>query len=94
MAELGDLPIKNVNGAMVYIRDVAQVHDGNPPQTNIVHVDGGALGAACRSSRTGPSRRSSIIDGIKERVSSCKTTCREHERVADRRPVLVRDARP
>ena len=39
--ELGDLPIKAVNGAMVYIRDVAPVRDGNPPQTNIVHVDGG-----------------------------------------------------
>ena len=37
---LGDLPIKTVNGAMVYIRDVAHVRDGNPPQTNIVHVDG------------------------------------------------------
>src|SRR5271163_1792188 len=32
---LGDLPIKAVNGAMVYVRDVAQVRDGNPPQTNI-----------------------------------------------------------
>src|SRR5471030_2584537 len=40
MEELGDLPIKVVNGAMVYIRDVASVRDGNPPQTNIVHVDG------------------------------------------------------
>ena len=38
--ELGDLPIKVVNGATVYIRDVATVRDGNPPQTNIVHVDG------------------------------------------------------
>jgi hypothetical protein len=37
---LGDLPIKNVNDAMVYIRDVAYVRDGYPPQTNIVHVDG------------------------------------------------------
>ena len=25
---------------MVYIHDVAHVRDGNPPQTNIVHVDG------------------------------------------------------
>src|SRR5499425_3447066 len=33
IAALADLPIKNVNGAMVYIRDVAQVRDGNPPQT-------------------------------------------------------------
>lgn len=38
--DLDDLPIKNVNGAMVYIRDVANVHDGNAPQTNIVHVHG------------------------------------------------------
>src|ERR1700761_2018632 len=40
ISELGDLPVKTVNGAMVYIRDVANVRDGNPPQTNIVHVDG------------------------------------------------------
>ena len=40
ISQLGDLPIKNVNGAMVYIRDVASVRDGNPPQTNIVHVNG------------------------------------------------------
>ncbi|MDB5654121.1 MAG: AcrB/AcrD/AcrF family protein, partial [Tardiphaga sp.] len=38
--ELGNLPIKTVNGAMVYVRDVAGVRDGNSPQTNIVHVDG------------------------------------------------------
>ena len=38
---LADLPIKAVNGATVYLRDVAQVRDGYPPQTNIVHVDGG-----------------------------------------------------
>ena len=40
MEDLGELPIKTVNGAMVYVRDVATVRDGNPPQTNIVHVDG------------------------------------------------------
>src|SRR6185503_6081526 len=38
--ELGNLPIKTVNGAIVYVRDVATVRDGNPPQTNIVHVEG------------------------------------------------------
>ena len=38
--ELGDLPVKTVNGAMVYVRDVATIRDGNPPQTNIVHVNG------------------------------------------------------
>ncbi len=38
--ELNDLPIRMVNGSMVYIRDVAHVHDGFQFQTNIVHVDG------------------------------------------------------
>ena len=37
---LNDLPIKKVNGAIVYIRDVAHVRDGFPPQTNILRVDG------------------------------------------------------
>ena len=40
IAGLNDLPIKSVNGAIVYIHDVAHVRDGFPPQTNIVRVDG------------------------------------------------------
>jgi multidrug efflux pump subunit AcrB len=40
ISELGDLPIKSVRGAMVYMHDVAHVHNGNAVQTNIVHVDG------------------------------------------------------
>ena len=38
--ELNDLPIKTVNGTPIYIRDVANVRNGSPPQTNIVRVDG------------------------------------------------------
>jgi multidrug efflux pump subunit AcrB len=38
--QLNYLPIKTVNGIIVYMRDVAHVRDGNPPQTNIVRVDG------------------------------------------------------
>src|ERR1700722_7971759 len=38
--ELNNLPIRAVNGAVIYIRDVAHVRDGFPPQTNIVRVDG------------------------------------------------------
>src|SRR5271154_5723162 len=40
IAELNNLPIKTVNGATVYIRDIGNVRDGFPPQTNIVRVDG------------------------------------------------------
>ncbi len=38
--QLNDLPVKNVNGTIIYVRDVAFVHDGNPPQTNVVRVNG------------------------------------------------------
>ena len=41
IAALNDLPIKTVNGATVFMRDVAQVRDGFSVQTNIVRVDGG-----------------------------------------------------
>ena len=36
-----DFPIKVVNGAPVYIRDIGHVRDGFAPQTNIVRQDGG-----------------------------------------------------
>jgi multidrug efflux pump subunit AcrB len=40
IAAFNNLPIKTVNGTVIYMRDVAYVHDGSPPQTNVVHVDG------------------------------------------------------
>jgi multidrug efflux pump subunit AcrB len=38
--QLNEIPIRYVNGAMVYLRDVAFVHDGFIPQTNLVRRDG------------------------------------------------------
>ncbi|MNJ04921.1 hypothetical protein D3C73_1659110 [compost metagenome] len=38
--DLEDLPIKTANGTTVLIRDIGTVKDGNPPQTNIVNVNG------------------------------------------------------
>lgn len=48
---LNDLPVRMVNGAMVRVRDVAHVRDGNSIQTNIVHRDGvrGALVTVLKS---------------------------------------------
>src|SRR6202451_850868 len=65
--ELGDLPIKVVNGAMVYIRDVATVRDGNPPQQNIVHVNGNRS-ALLMVLKAGYISTLDIIAGIKQKV--------------------------
>jgi multidrug efflux pump subunit AcrB len=40
VAALNDIPIKQVNGSMVYVRDVAHVRDGFAVQTNVVRKDG------------------------------------------------------
>jgi multidrug efflux pump subunit AcrB len=73
MEELGDLPIKTVNGAMVYIRDVASVRDGNPPQTNIVHVDGNRS-VLMMVLKAGSVSTLDIIAGIKQKVIDVKNT--------------------
>ena len=91
--ELGDLPIKTVNGAMVYIRDVAHVRDGNPPQTNIVHVDG-SRSVLMQVLKNGSASTLAIIAGIKQQVAELKAIAAEHAQDrADRRSVAVR-ARP
>src|SRR6185437_5170621 len=40
VSELNDLPIKSENGTTIYVRDVAHVRDGYPPQTNVVRSNG------------------------------------------------------
>jgi CzcA family heavy metal efflux pump len=40
IAALNDLPIRAVNGAMVYVKDVAEVHMGYAEQTNVVRENG------------------------------------------------------
>ncbi|MFZ5739422.1 MAG: efflux RND transporter permease subunit [Pseudomonadota bacterium] len=69
--DLGNLPIKAANGAMVYIRDVASVRDGNPPQTNIVHVDGNRS-VLMMVLKAGAVSTLDIIAGIKQKVQDVK----------------------
>ena len=64
---LADLPVRVVNGGMVYIRDVANVRDGNPPQNNIVHVNGDRS-VLLSVLKNGSISTLAIIDGIKTRI--------------------------
>jgi multidrug efflux pump subunit AcrB len=73
IAAFNDLPIKTVNGTVIYMRDVADVHDGSPPQTNVVHVDGknAVLLAVIKA---GAVSTLSIISGIKQLLPSVSKT--------------------
>jgi multidrug efflux pump subunit AcrB len=63
--ELNNLPIKTVNGATVYIKDVAQVRDGFSVQTNIVRMNG-ARGVLMTVTRTGQASTLAIVDSVKK----------------------------
>ncbi|HEU4982767.1 MAG TPA: efflux RND transporter permease subunit [Acidobacteriaceae bacterium] len=65
--ELNDLPIKSVNGAMVYIHDVAHVRDGFSPQTNIVRVNG-QRASLLNILKTGNASTLDIVKGIRAKL--------------------------
>ena len=71
IAELNDLPVRSVNGAMVYVRDVAHVRDGFPPQTNIVRVDG-QRASLLSVIKTGDASTLSIVAGVRAKLEALK----------------------
>ena len=64
VAELNDLPIKTVNGATVYMRDVATVRDGYSVQTNIVRTNG-TRGTLLTIMRNGQASTLDIVNKVK-----------------------------
>jgi len=67
IAELNDLPVKVVNGATIYMRDVAFVRDGSGPQQNVVHVDGNRS-ALMTILKNGAPSTLAIVQGVKDKI--------------------------
>jgi multidrug efflux pump subunit AcrB len=65
--QLNDLPIRARNGGVLYVRDVAHVRDGYPPQTNIARVDG-KRAVVMNVLKTGSASTLDIIKGINEKL--------------------------
>ncbi len=62
--ELNNLPIKTVNGATVYMKDVAHVRDGFGVQSNLVRTDG-ARGVMLSITRTGKASTLAVVNAVK-----------------------------
>jgi multidrug efflux pump subunit AcrB len=62
--QINDLPVKKVNGTIIYLHDVAFVHDGAPPQTNMVRVDG-VHAVLMTILKAGSASTLSVIQGVK-----------------------------
>ncbi len=65
--EMNSLPIHTVNGATVYIRDVAQVRDGYQVQTNIVRSNG-RRAALLTVLKNGKASTLDIIQAVKDQL--------------------------
>ncbi|HEY4545242.1 MAG TPA: efflux RND transporter permease subunit [Pedomonas sp.] len=77
---LNDLPVKVVNGATIYMRDVAYVRDGNGPQQNIVHVEG-QRSVLLTLLKNGATSTLAIIDGVKAALPGIAATLPENLKI-------------
>src|SRR5271170_671860 len=64
LEKINDLPVKKVNGTIIYMHDVAYVHQGSPPQTNLVRVNG-SRAVLMTILKAGAASTLSVIDGVK-----------------------------
>jgi multidrug efflux pump subunit AcrB len=64
LERINDLPVKKINGTIIYVHDVAYVHPGSPPQTNLVRVNG-SRAVLMTILKAGSASTLSVIDGIK-----------------------------
>jgi multidrug efflux pump subunit AcrB len=71
ISAINDFPVKHVAGRVVFVRDVAHVHDGFQIQTNSVSVDG-QPGALMTVRKTGGVSTLAVIDGVREALPDIK----------------------
>jgi multidrug efflux pump subunit AcrB len=59
------MPIRTIDGATVFVRDVAQVRDGFAPQQNVVRKDG-VRGALLTVLKSGAASTLQVVEGVKK----------------------------
>jgi multidrug efflux pump subunit AcrB len=71
--QINDLPIRTVDGATIYMRDVATVSDGFTPQTNVVRKDG-QRGVLVSILKAGNASTISVVNGIRQMLPNVMQT--------------------
>ena len=91
--DFNSLPIKTVNGATVYIRDVATVHDGFVPQTSVVRTNG-SRGVLLTVTRNGRASTLTVVSAIKDALPRILSTVTQdlHVSVFGDQSLFVRSA--
>jgi CzcA family heavy metal efflux pump len=76
ISELNDLPVKTLNGATIYMKEVAHIRDGFSPQTNIV-LNNGQRGVLMSIYKTGNASTLDIVGGVKAVLKSYSSSLPE-----------------
>jgi multidrug efflux pump subunit AcrB len=71
IADLNNMPIKYVNGATVFVRDVAQVRDGAMVQQNIVREDG-KRSVLLSIIKNGNASTLAVVNGVKSALNAAR----------------------
>ena len=70
---LADLPIKQINGATIYLHDIGSVVDGAIPQTNIVRQDGNR-GVLLSVLKSGTASTLDVVKGALDKLPRIEST--------------------
>ncbi len=81
IADFNNLPIKTVNGATVYMKDIATVHDGFTPQASIVRTNG-SRGVLLTVTRNGRASTLTVVNAIKSALPRILSTVSQDLRVS------------
>jgi multidrug efflux pump subunit AcrB len=73
VGDLNRIPIKTIGSTTIYIKDVAWVRDGFPPQTNIVRVNG-QRSVLLTIQKAGEASTLNVISGIKSLLPQIAAT--------------------
>jgi multidrug efflux pump subunit AcrB len=71
--DLNNIPVKFVNGATVFVKDVGQVHDGNLVQQNVVRTDG-RRSVLLSVIKNGNASTLAVVNGVKQALTIARAS--------------------
>jgi multidrug efflux pump subunit AcrB len=82
IADLNDIPVKFVNGATVFVKDIGQVHDGAAVQQNIVRING-LRSVLLSVIKNGNASTLDVVNGVKETLKVSRASAPPGMQIAE-----------
>jgi multidrug efflux pump subunit AcrB len=80
--DLNNIPVKFVNGATVFVKDIGRVHDGNAVQQNIVRING-LRSVLLSVIKNGNASTLAVVDGVKATLAVARASAPPGMRIAE-----------